>query len=316
MGEEEEREVVEEEINPEDVLGAPEPEADTEGEAAEPVGEEPTETESEPTEQAETEEPEEPALVSVTFERDGKRVSVDLPPEQAAVVQAYQQAAETTRSQHAHLQEKHLKMLEERQRPEQPPPQQTGEFSPEVFVAQMQPYVKDSVQRGAMSEDFAELYPMEAASGLYMLNRIEQVAQAVGPLIQSFGAMRHASEADRIKAEVLNRMSTIAAEDPEVFGELADPQTRDTYLEFLVECNVHTEKVMGDTASDFLRSQFFAFRRPEITELKGAVRAAADERKRADEEKRRNAGGAGGGGGARSKPDDNLADIREILGEN
>jgi hypothetical protein len=305
---------------PEDILGAeaveseePEAEAPTEDDSTTeaPEGAEEPEQVTEPEEPAEEPaEPEEQAeeLVEVAFEQGGVQYTLKLPPNEA---QAFEKV-KTTASQFPHLQDKYTNLLEETRQPADATPEQPAQVTPDQFIAGMKPYVDAAVKAGTVSEDFAELYPQEAAWGVWLSDVVGKLQGVVGPMSQHVAATARDAEKAEYKANVYEEMQKLAGESSEVFGDLTQPTTREAYLDFMIEMDLPITSLQGEAAPNTLKRMWGAFRADELT---AAAQAASVQLRTQQEEERRNAGGAGGGGGARSKPKDTLADINEILGE-
>jgi hypothetical protein len=317
MAEELETEVVEEDdVTPENILGAIEPEGD------EPEAETPTEDDStaeapegaeEPEQETETAEepaetPEQAELVNVTFEQGGVQYTLQLPHDEAQALEKLN----TTASQFPNLQTKYTNLLEESRAPADARPEPRPEVTQDQFLAAMEPHVKAAVQRGTMSEDFAELYPAEAAWGMWLSDTLMKVQGVVGPITQHVVATTHDAEVAEYKANAFNEMQKLAGESSEVFGDLAQPTTREAYLDFMIEMDLPITSLQGEAAPVTLKRMWGAFR---ADELQAAAKVAAEHARAEQEEERRLAGGAGGGGGARSQPKDPLADIVEVLTE-
>jgi len=328
MSDKERIEQPEDDVTPEDVLGAlPEDEPDVESggtdeaaegeptedvagdEAAEAEGEEASGAEAE--EPAETAEPGTPAddgLTDYVVRYGGQEFQVRVTPEQAKILEAQN----TTALQFPHLQRKYQEAV---QQPRQVPQPVAGEpaqqFQPDAFVARMKPEMDAAVKRGAISEDFAELYPVEAASLVWAGHLADQLVSAVGTMGQHYAETTHEAEVREFTAEVYGQMQSLADSSPDVFGDLATPQNKESFLNFMIETNLEVDSLRGERARDTLSRMYAAWMGPKLT----AAAEAAAKRVRAEEaEARRNARGGGGGAAPRSKPEDNLKDIREILG--
>ena len=317
-----EEEIVEEgteEVNPEDLFGAPEPEeADPAEGAEEPTAEEPTEepegepagAEETPEAEAEPETPAEPELVA--YEIDGAEIMVT--PEQLKRLEARDTTA---------LQLPSLQQTLEREREAwkmaqaaaagqvKQPAAEEAAFDPAAFTTRMKPVTDAAVARGAISEDFAELYPVEAASLVWAGQLANDITETLNGLTTGNAESAAVTERGEYTAQVFRDMQKLAEDSPDVFGELTDPKTKESYLGFLIEVDIGKASLEGDRAQATLAKMYGAFRGEE---MRAAAQVVADKARIDQETARRNAGGAGGGGGSRSKPDDNLADINAILG--
>ena len=320
-------EEVEEEVTPEDILGVfPTDDADPgdeEGAEEQEVEEEPTEevegssegeeqpAEEEPPEEAEAE-PEQPAieLVDTEVAYGGQTFALQVTPEQAKALEAMR----TTAEQFPHLQAKYTETLEQSRMapPPQEIPAQPTEFSPEAFRTAMQTRVQQMVGTGAISEDFAELYPDEAAGYAYGADMLQQIAGALGGMAQHVQETTHTTEVDNFKAEVFGNMRALSGESPEIFGDLQEPENQESFLNYLTKMNLTVNSLQGEAARHTLSQMWGAYKSDE---LRAAASAAAQKARVSQEEERRNAGGAGGGGKSRSKPKPKHEDIAEILSE-
>lgn len=315
------------EVNPEDILGADEDQTDLETEESEESQptEEPEETPSETEEPAEDEseaepegdEPEEPAegqvpdLVDYQVNYGGQEFTIQVTPEQAKVLDAQK----TTALQFPHLQQRYTQLLERAQGVQQVAregsEQQTAQFDPKQFCERMKPLVDSAIERGAMSEEFSEMYPVEAATGAYLGFQMQQIENALNPLLDSLESSAVEQEKHRFITDVHGEMESLASENPDLYGDLSNPETREKYLDFLAEINVQIGHLMGDKAKGTLQRLWPSFTGPEMM---AAAQVAADRARAEQATKRRNAGGAGGGGGSRSKPRTGFEDIESILG--
>jgi hypothetical protein len=316
----EEKDVVTD-VNPEDVLGAEDEQADLE--TQEPADSQPTETASEEPPELATEEPAEPVetvaepapeTVPYKVSWGGQEFELAVTPEQAKVLDSQR----TTALQFPHLQQRYQEVLNaSRQAAQvasvQPHQTQPGpEYSPQAFVEKMQPVVQDAVKRGAISEEFSELYPVEAAGYAFGAWKIEQMERVLSPLFESYQQSTLESQRNNFRAEVYDRMQHLASENPDLYGDLNDHTTRERYLQFMTELNLEIGHLQGDNARQTLERLWPSFQGPQLIQ---AAKAASDRAKAQQSAKRQNASGGGGGGGQRTKPKSNVADIEAILGD-
>ena len=331
----------EDDVTPEDVLGVisdEEPDAepggdgevsdeaptDDAGEDKEAESEEELEGEAEvvePAEDAESQAAGEDGLIDYTVNYGGDEFAVRVTPAQAKILDAQNKTA----LQFPHLQKKREEELRAWQMAQaaqnavqqatggqqQPGDQPTPSFQPEAFVQRMKPELDAAVQRGAISEDFAEFYPVEAASLVWAGHLADELISAVGTMGQHYVETTHDAEVQAFTTQVYSEMQNLAESSPDVFGELATPENKESFLNFMIETDLPVASLQGDRARDTLARQYAAWMGPKLTY---AAQAAAERARSDDAEARRNARGGGGGGGARTKPKDGLEDIREILG--
>lgn len=329
MSDEETRGIAED-VSPEDVLGAEDEQTDLEPEESadlQPTGDE---TDEEPSDIAEeTVEPDgegegsadaepesAPELVSHKVSYGGKEFDLQVTPDQAKALDAMYKTA----LQFPHLQQRYRETLERmdqdsRMAGAQVAPQQGGEgpkWDPDEFVKRMTPAIDDAVQRGAMSEEFKEMYPVEAATGAWLAMQLEQVSQVLNPIVSQMNASAMDNQRSQLKAEIHDSMQKLASEQPDLYGDLNDHNQREKYLDFLIDLDVRVGSLLGEARRGTLERLWPSFQGPELIQ---AARAASAQAKATQTDKRRNAGGGGGSGGQRSKPKSGLEDIASILGD-
>lgn len=324
----EEREEIVEDDSPESVLGVEDEQTDLESEESDIP--QPTEDgidEETPEQPEETVEPEgdgsadaepEPApeLVAHKVSYGGNEFELNVTPEQAKALDAMYKTA----LQFPHLQHRYTEALERMQQASQVAsaqvaPTQEGEgakWDADEFVKRMSPAVDDAVKRGAVSEEFKELYPVEAATGAWLAMQLEQVSQVLNPIANQMRTSAVENQRHQLKAEVFDSMQTLASENPDIYGALNDHNQREKFLEFLIDLDVRVGTLLGDARRTTLERLWPSFQGPELIQ---AAHAAAKRAKSAHNDKRRNAGGGGGSGGQRSKPATGLEDIAAILGD-
>ena len=102
------------------------------------------------------------------------------------------------------------------------------------------------------------------------------------------------------------------AENPQVFGDLAEQPNREAFFEFVVEKNPTIGQLTGDQAKDTIEGLYAWYKKDQMA---AGVHAAQARAKAEQDDARLKAGGAGGGGGSRSKPKSKHPDIDAILGD-
>ena len=321
------------EPSPLDVLGAEafeqptdeelfDDEAETEQEESEPTA--PTEEASTTTTEGETEkkgdaeakaaestEETAPTLVPYKVKYGGQEFDIKVTAEQAAVLDAQNKSAQ----QFPHLQGKYTdlkKQIDEAAQvaasksPGQSPAQ---DFAPEDFLERMDPLVNDYVKRGAISAEFKEMYPMEAANYAWASVQLQQITDALGPVVQRYAQDAQDHVRQTVKAEIHGGMAAIAAENPEFYGDLSDQQAREAFFDHLVELNVDVG-LLRSNPKEVLQKLWGSYQGPKLIE---AARIAQEQARASQAEKRVVSGGGGGGGGARQPANDPLADIKELF---
>jgi hypothetical protein len=285
-------------------------------ETDEAVIETPDESEK-PEDTAETGIPDEtssvPELVDFVVKHQGSEFAVKVTPEQAKVLDAQYKTA----LQLPHLQERYNqanaqleRASEVAHRPAPTDPGGSAEFDPDAFFKQMEPVVKDAVERGAMSEYFAETFPDVAAHMAYGHLELEALKNELAPIRQERQQEKLRAMQSQLKSEVQEYMSAIAGEQPEIYGDLSNQEKRDQFFNHLCEYNVDI-KLLATKPRETLRAMFAAWQGPGALE---AARAAAAEAERVAEEKRRLASVGGGGGGTnRTTAPSGLEDILDTF---
>lgn len=307
-------------VNPEDILGADDDQANLE----EPASPEPTEESAEesplsteePTEPVEEAPAVEPAeeLVPYKVSWNGQEFELKVTPAQVKVLDAQR----TTALQFPHLQQKYNQVLQASQNAAQmanvqpAQPKEGEQFDPKAFTDRMKPILDDARKRGALSEEFAELYPVEAAGYAFGMWQLQQVGQILAPLVQHYSQTTLEAQRSNFKAQVFDNMQRLASENPDIYGDLNDHDNRERYLQFLAELDLQVSQFQGDSARTTLERLWPSFKGPELI---AAAKAAASRAKAQQSAKRQNASGAGGGGGQRTKPKTGLEDIAAILGD-
>jgi hypothetical protein len=321
------------EPSPEEVLGA---EAFEEPTVEEPEKVEPTKDEKpeeEPTaDDTETEKPEtedeketdakadEPVIELVPYKVNygDAEFEIQVTPEQAKTLDAqYKTALQTPHLQKLlkesrEASEKAAAMAQTTVPPNVPAGDGTPPFNAEEYVKRMEPAVNDAVARGAMSEEFKEMYPLEAANHAWAGIQLQAITEALKPVVTQYATSALEQEQNRVKTEVYEGMATLASNRPELFGDLADQNARDGLFKHMIDLNVDTRLLQPDVLADTLGKMWSSYQGPKILE---AARAASEKARQDQEEKRRIAAGGGGGGGGRAAPaNDALADINAIVG--
>ncbi len=140
--------------------------------------------------------------------------------------------------QYAGLQEKHVKLLEQQrareERANQPQPQ--GPSAAEMQV-RFQPVVKQAVDQGFISKDFADAFPAESASFMFTHSLIMDARQAVSAVIERVNA----TERDAMVRSTLYGIDQAIANlttRGEHFAQLADPQARRNFYGYLESLNL------------------------------------------------------------------------------
>jgi hypothetical protein len=326
-------ETPETEPTPEDVLGA---EAFEEPTVGEPPKDEPTEDKSasaeEPAKDSDTE-PEKPEKdeSEPDAKADEEPVSEMVPyvVNYGGIEQEIQVTAEVAKAldaqhktalQFPHLQGKYQEMQKAGEEAAaiartKLPTEEGGpaEFNPEVFIERMKPAVDDAVKRGAISEEFNEMYPEMAANMTWGAMRLDAYERALRPVVTQYATTALEQEQGRVKTEVYDGMAKLASDRPDLYGDLSDQNARDGLFEFMIQLNVDTALLTEAHLASTLEKMWGSYQGPKILE---AAKAAAEKARLDQEEKRRVAGGGGSGGGGREAPANSaLADIHSILGE-
>jgi hypothetical protein len=256
-------------------------------------------------------------LVDYTVKHGDAEFDIKVTPEQAKALDAQKQSA----LQFPHIQQKYTELKQQTDRAAQMAQsttpvqgQQTGQplpFEPEEFVKRMEPAVNDAVERGAISADFSNAFPMEAANYAWAAIQLSQISETLTPLVQRHNAQVVEGQRDSIRTKVYEGMENLASSNPDLYSDLTDKKTRDEFFDHLCEINADMNFLFNDMGKAL--SQFWgSYQGPKLAE---AARAAQERLAKEQAEKRLLSGGAGGGGGSRPNPSpDNLADIHSILG--
>jgi hypothetical protein len=319
-------------VTPEDILGAldddvipaddiegdDEPEGDVtptgedEGEDTwEEPEQEPPEIEDEPLEEpVETEEPKS-ELVPAKVMYQGTEYEVMVTPEAAKAIEAQQMTAQQLPS----LQGRYDELKEQVQGLTTLPgttADQTGQpqFSQEEFERTMQPRITQAVESGTITEGFAKEFPAETAYGVWLFDAVREMAGTLHGVSSNIVRDERSAELDRFTQGVYGTMGEIAAENPQVFGELADQANRETFFEFVVKANPTVGQMSGDEAKSTIEGLYAWYKKDEMS---AGVVAAQAKAKADHDDARLRAGGAGGGGGSRSKPKSRHPDIDEVV---
>jgi hypothetical protein len=242
---------------------------------------------------------------------------VQVTPEQAKVLEAQNQSA----LQFPHIQQKYTSLKQQNDRAAQmaqqttpmqgQQPGQPAPFEPEEFVKRMEPAVEDAVKRGAISSDFREAFPMEAANYAWAAIQIDQMRQALTPVVHKHNQGMREQQQHQVRTKVHEGMQALASTNPDLYSDLTDKNTRDEFFDHLCEINADMNFLFSDMGSA-LAKFWGSYQGPKLAE---AARLAQDRLAKEQEQKRLLSGGGGGGGGSRqTTPPDHLADIHSILG--
>jgi hypothetical protein len=236
-------------------------------------------------------------LVDHTIKWGGSEFVVKVTKEQAKVLNAQSNTA----LQFPHLQQKYNEVnarleraAELAQRPAPTAPGGSAEFDPEAFNRSMEPVVRDAVERGALSEYFAETFPDVAAHMAYGHLKLEALERQLAPINQEREQAKVNDLRARLKSEIHAEMSKLAAEDPNVFGDLNVQEKRDQFFDHLVRYNVDVQ-LLASQPKEVLSAMYAAWQGPSAL---AAAKAAATQAAAASDEKRRMATTTSGGGGA------------------
>jgi hypothetical protein len=338
MSDEEAKDVEEietEEPSPEDVLGAeafedePTPKEEPVTDAGETKdvekADEPVETSSDSTEDVKEKDAEAPVtttddepvtLVPYKVSYGGQEFELQVTAEQAATLDAQNKTA----LQFPHLQEKYTDLKTNSDRaaqlaastaPGAPTEGQPAAFDPEEFSKRMKPAVDSAVERGAISKEFSEMYPTEAANYAWGAIQLDAIQQALTPVVKQYAEGALNQQRDQVQREIYDGMAGLAAESPDVFNDLNDPTAKDGFFKHLIEMNVDVDFLRRDMKGA-LTKLWGSYQGPRLME---AARMAAQKAQQEQAEKRVVSGGGGGGGGGREAPKtDPLSDINAILG--
>ena len=334
---EEETDVVEETLDveptPEDIFGADESDEPTEEEPVEDIKltkeEGPTAsdapekdvstTEKEPEEgEVKTEEAVKPAeetaptTVPYVVKYGGQEFTLQVSPQEAAVLDAQNKSA----LQFPHLQGKYQDLKEQNAKAAEmaatPKPGDAPQdhFAPEEFTKRMQPAVDNAVERGAISKEFQEMYPMEAANYAWASMQLTAIQEALEPITVRYAEDAQDRVRGQVRAEIHGGMAQIAADNPDLYGDLSNPQSREEFFQHLVELNVDVDQLRRDPTGT-LAKMWGSFQGPKLIE---AARLAQANAAANQAEKRIVSGGGGGGGGGRKvTTEDPLADIHDLF---
>jgi len=232
-------------------------------------------------------------------------------------------AQNKTASQFSHLQGKYQELKTQSDRAvamaqtaspaAAPPAEDAPAFNPEEFVKRMQPAVSDSVERGAISREFSEMYPTEAANYAWAGMQLNAITEALAPIVKRNVESVLDDQRNEVTTKIHDGMTGMASEHPELYGDLTDKKARDGFFNHLLELNADVDMLMADMPGTL--SKFWgSYQGPKLIE---AARLATEKAKAEQAEKRllSGGGGGGGGGGRETTPKTGaLDDINEILG--
>jgi len=258
---------------------------------------------------------EEPVLVPYKVSYGGQEFELKMTAEQAATLDAQNKTA----LQFPHLQEKYTELKTSADRAAQvaatttPGAPAEGEpaFDPEEFSKRMRPAVESAVERGAISKEFSEMYPTEAANYAWGAMQLDAITQALTPMAESYAEGALNQQRNQVRGEIYDGMSGLASESPDIFNDLTDKTVKDEFFKHLLDMNVDVDYLRRDMKG-VLTKLWGSYQGPRLME---AARLATQKAQAEQAEKRLVSGGGGGGGGGREAPvADNLSDINAILG--
>jgi hypothetical protein len=255
-----------------------------------------------------------PTLVKHKVNYGGQEFEIEVTPEQAAVLDAQNKSA----LQFPHLQEKYTNLkhrtdqVTEMAQAQRPQPSQDAQFDPKEFQHRMKPAVDAAIDRGAISSEFAETWPEMAANMAWGDLQLQAIQRTLEPLTVRYAQDAQSSAREQVRAEIHGGMAEIAAENPDLYGDLSESTAREEFFTHLCELNVDVDILRRDVKG-VLSKLWGSYQGPKLIE---AARLAQAQARDAQENKRVVAGGGGGGGGGRGDTaTDPLADINAILGE-
>lgn len=224
----------------------------------------------------------------------------------------------TRAEQTAHYQSKYERLLEERAAPQPQQPAQAP-VTPEqasqqrrIVQAQLKahydPIAKQLAAEGQIEPDLVDLYPEAVTGMLYMRDSIQGMAARLSELEASLSQGVRVNTANAARAEFNSMMDEVAS-GGEIFADLAKPEERQGFEEFLVQQVNPLGKVVN---VPFLRQMYAAWKSDVLL---AGLREAGKRQQAEDARRRTQAAGASAGPrpAAAPAPTEQEAQIRELI---